>query len=80
MKSTEKLPAPKCPAGHDMILIALAGGSYRYGCLECATHGKTFGQSVTGGWLAPKRASREGAYKAAMKRPGDIDGEEADEE
>lgn len=60
--------SPKCPMGHDMELIRTAIGSWRYGCLKCATSFKSI-KRASYGWLSPIKSTREKAYEAAMARP-----------
>lgn len=59
---------PKCPMGHEMELIQTASGSWRYGCLKCATSFKAI-KRPTYGWLSPMKSTKERAYEAAIARP-----------
>lgn len=59
---------PKCPIGHEMELIQVAAGGWRYGCIRCATSFKAR-KSTSCGWLSPIKSTKERAYKAAIMRP-----------
>lgn len=59
---------PKCPMGHEMALIQIAAGGWRYGCIRCATSFKAR-KTLSCGWLSPIKSTKERALEAAMKRP-----------
>lgn len=59
-----KKPAPLCPMGHEMELIQVAAGGWRYVCVHCATSFKTR-KSTSCGWLSPIKSTKERAYEAA---------------
>ena len=61
-------PMPKCPMGHEMALIQIAAGGWRYGCIRCATSFKAR-KTLSCGWLSPIKSTKERALEAAMKRP-----------
>lgn len=61
-------PIPRCPMGHEMALIQVAAGGWRYGCIRCATSFKAR-KSTSCGWLSPIKSTKELAREAAMKRP-----------
>lgn len=61
-------PMPKCPAGHEMALIQIAAGGWRYGCIRCATSFKAR-KTMSCGWLSPIKSTKERAREVAMKRP-----------
>lgn len=63
-----KAPAPLCPMGHEMELIQVAAGGWRYVCTRCATSFKVK-KSTSCGWLSPIKSTKERAYEAATKRP-----------
>ncbi len=56
---------PKCPMGHEMELIEVATGGWRYACKKCAMSYKT-GKKAASGWLSPIRSRKDLAFKAAM--------------
>lgn len=62
------LENPKCPMGHEMELLQVASGGWRYGCTKCATSYKVQ-KKAHYGWLSPIRSTKELAYEAAVKRP-----------
>lgn len=57
-----------CPMGHEMELIQVAAGGYRYGCLRCATSFKAR-KTTSCGWLSPIKSTKERALEAATRRP-----------
>lgn len=57
---------PKCPMGHEMELIDVATGGWRYVCKKCATSYKV-NKKATAGWLSPIRARKDLAYDAVMR-------------
>lgn len=56
---------PKCPMGHEMELIEVATGGWRYACKKCATSYKA-GKKAASGWLSPIRSRKDLAFEAAM--------------
>lgn len=56
---------PKCPMGHEMELIDVATGGWRYACKKCATSYKA-DKKAASGWLSPIRSRKDLAYDAAM--------------
>lgn len=58
---------PMCPMGHQMELFQVASGSWRYGCLECATSYKAIKRRQYG-WISPMKSTKERAKEAAMRR------------
>ncbi len=63
-----KTPTPLCPMGHEIDLIQVAAGGWRYVCTRCATSFKVK-KSTSCGWLSPIKSTKERAYEAATKRP-----------
>lgn len=61
-------PIPLCPMGHEMELIQVAAGGWRYVCTRCATSFKAK-KSTSCGWLSPIKSTKERAHEAATKRP-----------
>lgn len=61
-------PIPLCPMGHEMELIQIAAGGWRYVCTRCATSFRAK-KSTSCGWLSPIKSTKERAYEAATKRP-----------
>lgn len=59
---------PKCPMGHEMELIQVAAGGWRYVCTRCATSFRAK-KSTSCGWLSPIKSTKERAYDAATMRP-----------
>ena len=59
---------PLCPMGHKMTLIQLACGSWRYGCIRCATSFKAR-KGFSCGWLSPIKSTKERALEAVLKHP-----------
>lgn len=60
--------SPKCPMGHEMELLQVASGGWRYGCAKCATSYKVQ-KKAHYGWLSPIKSTKERAYEAAVIRP-----------
>lgn len=56
---------PQCPMGHDMELLQVASGGWRYGCTKCATSYKVKKRAHYG-WLSPIKSTKERAYAAAL--------------
>lgn len=52
--------------GHQMELFQVASGSWRYGCLECATSYKAIKRRQYG-WISPMKSTKARAKEAAMK-------------
>ena len=53
--------------GHQMELFQVASGSWRYGCIECATSYKAMKRRRYG-WISPMKSTKARAKEAAMKR------------